>query len=161
MRSSQSRSAVFYFLYSQGKMFTSIQPQTNINDVCMYPNSGKFNWRQDRVSLVRKCYTSPGFNFTYCSCKRNFKMKNFREKFFLCWSYFRPPDGATDTPLNCTVHKLAVSCRACMWMNETALTSQHESDGTILLPTPHLWDELSFQLMSNAFMLPVIRLFRL
>lgn len=154
MRSSQSRSAVFYFLYSQGKMFTSIQPQTNINDVCMYPNSGKLNWRQDRVSLVWKFYTSPGFNLTYCNCKRNFKMKNFREK-------FRPPGGATYPLLNCTVYKLAVSCHACLWMNEAALTSQHESDGTILLPTPHLWDELSFQLMSNAFMLPVIRLFRL
>lgn len=32
------------FIFSlQGKAFSSIQPQTNINDVCMYPNSGENN----------------------------------------------------------------------------------------------------------------------
>lgn len=27
----------------QGKVFSSIQPQTNINDVCIYPNTGENN----------------------------------------------------------------------------------------------------------------------
>lgn len=30
----------------QGKVFSSIQPQTNINDVCMYPNSGELSGKR-------------------------------------------------------------------------------------------------------------------